>query len=92
MSANNKRGNRMITGQEITPKGIYTSKKSDGNADTQTSPSPEEIDPRAVAEYTAEILTQLRDLASGAGHTFLAYLMQVAVEEAKIQASDPEQR
>lgn len=82
----------MITGQEITPKGTYTSKKTDSNADTQASPSPEHIDPRAVAEYTAEILTQLRDLASGAGHTFLAYLMQVAVEEAKIQASDPEQR
>ena len=46
---------------------------------------------KAVAEYSAEILSELRDLANGAGLTFLAYLIQVAVEEAKIQATDPEE-
>jgi hypothetical protein len=82
----------MISGQEITQTGTFISKVSDSNTVTQTSFSSEPADPKAVAEYSAEILTELRDLASGAGHTFLAYLIQVAVEEAKIQASDEEQR
>jgi hypothetical protein len=82
----------MISVQEIPQAGAYISKLSDGNTVTQSSSSPEPIDPKAVAEYSAEILTQLRDLASGAGYTFLAYLIQVAVEEAKIQASEHEQR
>jgi len=82
----------MISGQGITQTGTYISKVGDSNTVTQSSSSPEPIDPKAVAEYSAEILTQLRDLASGAGHTFLAYLIQVAVEEAKIQASGNEQR
>lgn len=41
-----------------------------------------------VADYSANMLSELRDLASGAGLTFLAYLIQVAVEEAKIQADE----
>lgn len=44
-------------------------------------------DPEAVALYSAEILSELRDLASGAGHTYAAYLIQVAVEEMKMNAS-----
>lgn len=82
----------MISGQEVTQTSTYISKVSDSNTVTQSSSLPEPIDPKAVAEYSAEILTQLRDLASAAGHTFLAYLIQVAVEEAKIQASEHEQR
>ena len=82
----------MISGQEITQTGTYIAKVSDSNTVTQNNSSSEPADPKAVAEYSAEILTELRDLASGAGYTFLAYLIQVAVEEAKIQASGEEQR
>jgi hypothetical protein len=82
----------MISGQEITQPGTFISKVSDSNTVTQKSSSSEPADPKAVAEYSAEMLTELRDLASGAGHTFLAYLIQVAVEEAKIQACGGEQR
>ena len=82
----------MISGQEITQTGTYISKVSDSNTVAQSNFSPELTDPKAVAEYSVEILSELRDLASGAGYTFLAYLIQVAVEEAKIQASDGEQR
>jgi hypothetical protein len=38
------------------------------------------------------MLTGLRSLAAEAGLTFLVYLIQVAVEEAKIQAEDHEDR
>jgi hypothetical protein len=41
-----------------------------------------------VAEYAEKLLIELRGLASGAGLTFLAYLIQVAVEEARIQAEE----
>jgi hypothetical protein len=82
----------MISGQDITQIGTFISKVSDSNTVTQSSSSSEPADPKAVAEYSADILSELRDLASGAGHTFLAYLIQVAVEEAKIQASGDEQR
>lgn len=44
--------------------------------------------PKEVAEYSAAILTELSVLASDTGLTFLSYLIQVAVEEAKIQAED----
>lgn len=47
-------------------------------------------DPKQVAEYSASMLAGLRDMAADSGLTFLAYLIQVAVEEAKIQAAgDP---
>jgi hypothetical protein len=82
----------MISGQEITHTGTYIAKVSDSNTVTQNSSTEEPADPKAIAEYSAEILTELRDLASGAGYTFLAYLIQVAVEEAKIQASGEEPR
>lgn len=48
--------------------------------------------PKEVAEYSAELLTQIRDLAGRSGLTFLAYLVQVALEEAKIQAGKPVDR
>lgn len=92
MASNYKKRKLMISGHEIPQAGTYTSKVSDSNTVTQSSFSPKQADPKAIAEYSAEILTELRDLASGAGHTFLAYLIQVAVEEAKIQASEDEQR
>jgi hypothetical protein len=92
MSVNYKKRKRMIIVQETAQSGTFISKGSESNSVTQTTVSPEPADPKAIAEYSAEILTELRDLANGAGHTFLAYLIQVAVEEAKIQASGGEQR
>jgi hypothetical protein len=45
-----------------------------------------------VAEYLADLLEGARGLAGKAGLTFLAYLIQVAVEEAKIQAAATKDR
>lgn len=50
------------------------------------------VNAKDVAEYTAEILSELRDLAANARLTFLAYFIQVAVEEAKIQAEEHRDR
>lgn len=50
------------------------------------------VNAKDVAEYAAEILSELRDLAGNAKLTFLAYLIQVAVEEAKIQAEEHRHR
>lgn len=46
------------------------------------------IGPKDVAEYSEQILKELRNLANAAGLTFLGYLIQVAVEEARIQADE----
>ena len=50
------------------------------------------VNAKDVAEYAAEILSELRDLAANAKLTFLAYFIQVAVEEAKIQAEEQQDR
>lgn len=82
----------MISGQKITPaRKNYILHMSEAETETQITPLEGPEGAKAVAEYSAEILTELRDLANGAGLTFLAYLIQVAVEESKIQANDPEQ-
>lgn len=44
--------------------------------------------PKDVAEYSEQILKEIRNLANAAGLTFLAYLIQVAIEEARIQAEE----
>lgn len=44
------------------------------------------LHPREVAEYCTTLLADIRDMAGQSGLTFLAYLVQVALEEAKIQA------
>ena len=49
----------------------------------------EGADPAEVAEYLAGLLDSARELASKNGMVFLAYLIQVAVEEARIQAAAP---
>lgn len=83
----------MISGQEITPPmKSFLLRPGEDEAVTQINPTDSPANAKAVAEYSAEILTELRDMASGAGLTFLAYLIQVAVEEAKIQAADLEDR
>jgi hypothetical protein len=51
----------------------------------------EDAEPTEVAEYLAALLEGARGMAGKAGMTFLAYLIQVAVEEARIQAASKEQ-
>jgi hypothetical protein len=46
--------------------------------------------PAEIAEYLASLLESARGMAGKAGLTFLAYLIQVAVEEARIQAASKE--
>ncbi len=89
MPDNYKKGKHMLSGQEASHSEApflinfqKDQKLSEGN------PSDVPIDPKAVAEYSADLLTQLRDLATASGLTFLAYLVQVAVEEAKIQVEE----
>ncbi len=47
---------------------------------------PDDAEPAEIAEYMVDLLEGARQLAGKSGLTFLAYLIQVAVEEAKIQA------
>ncbi len=49
----------------------------------------EGADASEVAEYLTGLLDSARELASKNGMVFLAYLIQVAVEEARIQANPP---
>jgi hypothetical protein len=46
--------------------------------------------PAEVAAYLASLLEGARAMAGKSGMTFLAYLIQVAVEEARIQAVSKE--
>ena len=49
----------------------------------------EGAEPSEVAEYLSDLLEGAKDLASKNGMVFLAYLIQVAAEEARIQAAAP---
>lgn len=82
----------MIVGQEFAPPiGPLLDKTSEPKK-LSLSPSAAPASPKDVAAYSAEMLMELRSLAAEAGLTFLVYLIQVAVEEAKIQADDHEDR
>jgi hypothetical protein len=84
----------MITTQEV---GLTDQRYVSKMSETQTMPEmstsnvPVDADPKEVAEYLAEMLCGVRDMANSAGLTFLAYLVQVAIEEAKIQAEENSQ-
>lgn len=83
-----KKGQVMIGTPDFTPSDQrYISKMPESKTSSHLSSSNDPSDPRDVAEYSASILANVRDLAAASGLTFLAYLVQVAVEEAKIQAS-----
>ncbi len=45
-----------------------------------------EIDPEQAAEYLGDILGEMRIVAAKAGMKFLSALIEVAIEEAKLQA------
>lgn len=78
----------MITTREVSQsEQRYISKLSETKAKSPMSSSDAQADPKQVAEYLADLLTGARDMATASGLTFLAYLVQVAVEEAKIQVS-----
>jgi hypothetical protein len=82
----------MISGREITPaEKTIVFPMSEPKQASEDNPSGGPAGAKAVAEYSAELLTELRDLATAAGLTFLAYLIQVALEEAKIQADKAEE-
>jgi hypothetical protein len=88
-----KKGKPMIVGQDFAPPiGPLLDKTSEPKKLSLSSPSAAPASPKDVAAYSAEMLMELRSLAAEAGLTFLVYLIQVAVEEAKIQADDHEDR
>lgn len=64
----------------------------DLRSSSHDTPSNTSMTPKEIAEYSADMLEQLRDLAQKSDLTFLAYLIQVALEEAKIQAGDEDER
>lgn len=77
----------MLTVHERTPSEgtlLVKPREKDPIADQNTEINT--ANPKEVAEYSAELLTEIRDMAGCSGLTFLAYLVQVALEEAKIQA------
>ena len=79
----------MITTQEVSQTDQrYVSKMSETQTMPEMSTSDTTADPKEVAEYLAEMLCGVREMANSAGLTFLAYLVQVAIEEAKIQAEE----
>jgi len=46
--------------------------------------------PKEAAEYIASMLESLARVAGGAGMPFLAYLINVALEEAKVEKATPD--
>lgn len=78
----------MITTHEVSQSDQkYVTKLGETKATPTASSSNAPADPKQVAEYLADLLTGARDMATASGLTFLAYLVQVAVEEAKIQVA-----
>jgi hypothetical protein len=79
----------MITTQEVSQTDqSYVSKMGETRTMPEMRMTDTPADPKEVAEYLAEMLCGVRDMANSSGLTFLAYLVQVAIEEAKIQAED----
>jgi len=77
----------MITQERLRKEPISSSPRKSDMTPSSDDNFSEGADPAQVAEYLADLLEGTRSLASKAGLTFLAYLIQVAVEEAKIQAA-----
>lgn len=80
----------MISGQDVSEPPSFISQMNTPKKISPGDKSLADATPKEIAEYSAEILAELRELANASGHKFLAYLIQVAVEEAKIQASSDE--
>lgn len=83
----NKKGNFMLNVQENTPsEGTVLVKPREKDPIEDQNNELNAANPKEVAAYSAELLAEIRDMAGRSGLTFLAYLVQVALEEAKIQA------
>ena len=79
----------MISGQEIIPSDkSFTHQMGEQKTIIKSGPNDGPITAKDVAEYSASVLGELRELTNGAGLKFLGYLIQVAYEEAKIQAAE----
>lgn len=79
----------MVNVQELTRTEESLLVKSGESASlSHQDDAPEPANPKEVAEYCATLLEQIRTMAGRSGHTFLAYLVQTALEEAKIQAGE----
>ncbi len=77
----------MINVQETTKsEGTLLVKTGDEDTSLSHVEHINDLSPREVAEYSADLLAQIRDMSGRSGLTFLSYLVQVALEEAKIQA------
>jgi hypothetical protein len=77
----------MLNVQEFTPfEGTMLVKPREKDPVEDQNNELNTANPKEVAAYSAELLTDIRDMAGRSGLTFLAYLVQVALEEAKIQA------
>ena len=62
----------------------------DGTRTQRTAPH--RPNKQRAAEYIADVSGGLRDMATGAGMPFLAYLLDMAVEEAFQQGAMPRRR
>lgn len=72
--------------QERTKEGRARSSQMRTSAENPITP--ELADTAETALYLADLLESAKDIAGKAGLTFLFYLIQVAVEEARIQAAE----
>jgi hypothetical protein len=57
------------------------------NSEKRSKPIPGLEDPRDAAAYVADMLIELRNVADTANLTFLAFLLDIAFEEAIANAS-----
>jgi hypothetical protein len=79
----------MITGQEISPSDkTFTHQMGEQKSIVKGASDEGPIAAKDVAEYSASVLAELREITNRAGLKFLGYLIQVAYEEAKIQATE----
>jgi hypothetical protein len=86
-----KKRKPMITGQEISPTDkTFTHQMGEQKSIIKGAPEDGPIAAKDVAEYSASVLLELREITNRAGLKFLGYLIQVAYEEAKIQAGERE--
>jgi hypothetical protein len=84
-----KKRKPMISGQEVTSsKPKITPQMGETESAFTGSPPDGPTSAKDVAEYSAQLLIELRDMATATGLTFLAYLIQVAYEEAAIQSGN----
>lgn len=81
----------MISGHEIVPSDkTFTHQMGEQKTIIKGPSDDGPITAKDVAEYSASVLGELRELTNSAGLKFLGYLIQVAYEEAKIQAAERE--